>query len=66
VPFAAFLFQLKKEVAGQAALRGEIIGWLQALAADDAARSRAFLMASTADAAGTALQTYRAIRAASQ
>jgi hypothetical protein len=66
VPFAAFLASLKGEVAGQAALRGEIVGWLQALAADDAARRRAFRMVAGADAAGTALQTYRAIRTASQ
>lgn len=65
-PFAGFLARLKSEVAGQAALRGEIVGWLQALPADDAARRRAFRMAAGADAAGTALQTYRAIRTASQ
>ena len=65
-PFAVFLAGLKKEVAGQAGLRGEIIGWLQRLATDDAARSRAFRMASTADAASAALETYQAIRAARQ
>ena len=65
-PFAAFLVRLRGEVAGQAALRGEIVGWLQALAADEPARRRAFGMATGADAAGTALQTYRAIRTAGQ
>jgi hypothetical protein len=65
-PFASFLVRLKGEVAGQAALHGEIVGWLQALPTDDAARRRAFRMAAGADAAGTALQTYRAIRTASQ
>ena len=65
-PFAAFLVQLKMEVAGRAASRGEIIGWLQTLATDDSARSRAFRMVSAAHATGTALQTYLAIREASQ
>jgi hypothetical protein len=63
--FAAFLGRLKGEVAGQAASRGEIVGWLQTLAADDAVRSRAFRMASAADAASTAMATYQAIRRAS-
>jgi len=65
-PFAAFLDRLKREVAGQAASRGEIIGWLQTLATDDGARSRAFRIVSAAAAASTALQTYQTIRTASQ
>ena len=63
-PFAAFLVRLRKEVAGKAASRGEIVGWLQTLATDGAARSRAFRMASTANADGTAMATYEAIRMA--
>jgi hypothetical protein len=66
VPFADFLVRLKQETQGRAALRGEITGWLQGLAADPAARSRAFRMASGANGAGTALETYRAIRSAAQ
>lgn len=65
-PFAAFLVQLRKELQGRAASCGEVIGWLQALAADDAARRRAFRIASGADGAGTAMETYRAIRNAAQ
>ena len=66
VPFAAFLVQLDREVDGRTAARGEIVGWLQALAADDAARSRAFRIASGLDCAITALAGYQAIRTASQ
>lgn len=65
-PFADFLVRLKQETQGRAALRGEITGWLQGLAIDHAARSRAFRMASGANGAGTALETYRAIRSAAQ
>ena len=63
-PFSAFLGRLEREVAGQAATRGEIIGWLHELAADQAARSRAFQMVSEADAAGSALVLYQAMRKA--
>jgi hypothetical protein len=66
VPFAAFLGRLEREVAGQAATRGEIIGWLQGLAADDAARNRAFRMASAARGAGMALTLYQAMRRAGE
>lgn len=65
-PFADFLVRLKQETQGQAALRGEITGWLQGLATDQAARSRAFRMACGVHGAGTALETYRAIRTATQ
>jgi hypothetical protein len=63
-PFAAFLTQLDKEVGKKTALRGEIVGWLQALVTDDAARSRAFELVAAADGAATALASYRATRAA--
>jgi hypothetical protein len=66
VPFAAFLVQLDREVDGRTAERGEIVGWLQALAADDAARSRAFRIASGLNGADSALASYQAIRTASQ
>jgi hypothetical protein len=65
LPFAAFLAQLDREVGGRTAARGEIIGWLQALATDDAARSRAFRIASGLNGAVTALAGYQAIRTAS-
>jgi hypothetical protein len=65
-PFAAFLVQLDREVDGRTAARGEIVGWLQTLATDDAARSRAFRIASGLNGAVTALASYQAIRMASQ
>ena len=65
-PFAVFLLRLDKEVDGRTALRGEIIGWLQALADDAAARSRAFRIAAAVNSAVSALATYQAIRTASQ
>nr|WP_314630587.1 hypothetical protein [uncultured Noviherbaspirillum sp.] len=64
-PFSAFLVQLEREVAGQAATRGEIIGWLQGLAADETARSRAFRMAAGAPGGGPAHALYQAMRRAS-
>ena len=63
-PFSAFLGQLDREVAGQAATRGEIIGWLNRLAVDEAARSRAFRMVAGAGSAGAALALYQALRKA--
>ena len=63
-PFAAFLVRLDKEVGKKTALRGEIVGWLQALVTDDAARSRAFQLVAAADDGATALASYRAILAA--
>jgi hypothetical protein len=63
-PFAAFLARLDREVGKKTALRGEIVGWLQSLVADDAARSRAFALVAGADDAATALACYQAIRAA--
>lgn len=65
-PFSAFLGRLEREVAGQAATRGEIIGWLQGLAEDGPARSRAFRIASGAPDAGSALALYQAMRKASE
>lgn len=61
-PFAAFLARLDREVGRQTGLRGEVIGWLQALAADDVARRRALAIVAGADGTGAALATYRAIR----
>jgi hypothetical protein len=61
-PFSAFLGRLEREVAGQAAMRGEIIGWLQGLAADEPARTRVFRMASGTPGAGSALALYQAMR----
>jgi hypothetical protein len=63
-PFAEFLARLLQEVSRREAVRGEIVGWLQALATDEAARKRAFGIIAAADGAGTALATYQAIRAA--
>jgi hypothetical protein len=65
-PFAVLLLRLDKEVDGRTAMRGEIIGWLQALADDAAARSRAFRIAAAVNSAVSALATYQAIRRASQ
>jgi hypothetical protein len=65
-PFAVFLVRLDKEVDGRTAMRGEIIGWLQALGRDAAARSRAFRIAAAVNSAVSALATYQAIRTASQ
>lgn len=64
-PFAAFLVELRQEVKYRPALRGEITGWLQELGADVPGRRRAFQMVLASDGAGAALDTYRAIRAAS-
>lgn len=61
-PFAAFLARLDREVGRQTGLRGEVIGWLQALAGDDGARRRALAMVASAGNTGTALATYQAIR----
>jgi hypothetical protein len=65
-PFSAFLGRLEREVAGQAAMRGEIIGWLQGLAADKPARIRVLRMASGAPGASTALALYQTMRRASE
>jgi hypothetical protein len=65
-PFAAFLARLDKEVGKKTAIRGEIVGWLQRLVTDDAARSRAFQLVGTAEDAATALAIYQSIRAAGQ
>lgn len=65
-PFADFLARLGEEVARRSALRGEIVGWLQALVTDEVARKRALGIVSIANGAGTALATYQAIRAANE
>ena len=64
--FAAFLLRLDKEVDGRTAMRGEIIGWLQALARDGAARSRAFRIAAAVNSVVSALASYHSMRTASQ
>ena len=64
--FAAFLLRLDKEVDGRTAMRGEIIGWLQALPGNAAALSRAFSVAAAVNGAVSALATYHSMRTAIQ
>lgn len=63
--FAAFLVRLNTEVR-QPSLRGEIIGWLRALAHDEAQRTKAFRIAAAGPGARAAFDLYEAMRKAAQ
>ena len=63
--FAAFLSKLNEEVT-QPSLRGEIIGWLRALAHDDNLRTKAFQAALAGKDALSAFDMYESMRRAAQ
>ena len=63
--FAAFLSKLNEEVT-QPSLRGEIIGWLRALAHDDNLRTKAFQAALAGKDALSAFEMYEAMRRAAE